>query len=169
MALEHLRLFRRPNTAPTPGGGDGSSLLFQRCVADYHKQKRAEFVPRYSQEVQKDKALCAQLTCSGSFDSRVYNFFYLCLAARHGPFGKDGPPAILLRPRQRLCATTAAFARGVLGRNRRSSASEGGGGSRGSPRHKQEGAERQFEVLREKTLTLLQRNYSNFLHLFQKR
>ena len=78
MALEHLRLFRRPNTAPTLGGGDGSFLLFQRCAADYHKQKRAEFVPRYSQEVQKDKALCAQLTCSGSFDSRVYKFFFIC-------------------------------------------------------------------------------------------
>ena len=32
-------------------------------------------MPRYSQEVQKDKALCAQLTCSGSFDSRVYKYF----------------------------------------------------------------------------------------------
>ncbi len=57
MALEHLRLFRLPNTAATPGGGDGSSLLFQRCAADYHKQKEQSLCLGIRRKCRKTK-LC---------------------------------------------------------------------------------------------------------------
>ncbi len=77
MALEHLRLFRRPNTAATPGGGDGSSLLFQRCAADYHKQKEQSLCLGIRRKCRKTK-LCVHNLLVRALSIQGFIIFFIC-------------------------------------------------------------------------------------------